>query len=254
MRQVSVVGIGAGDPDDLTIKAVNALKRSHVLFFPAKGVDGDDLLRARHEIAERHLPPGHSRIVEIPDPKRQPSGDRYASGVERWYDRRIDLWEEALRRHLADGQTGAFLAWGDPALYDGTLRVLDGIIARGTIDLEIEVVPGISAIQALTARHRITLNQVGGSVLVTTGRELARRWAAGIEDVIVMLDPHCSFAALDDPATLIYWGAYLGTADEILISGTIGDCGEAIRRARDAARDRKGWIFDTYLLRRAAIA
>src|SRR6202012_1680348 len=100
MRQVSVVGIGAGDPDDLTIKAVNALKRSDVLFFPAKGIDGGELLRARREIAERHVPAGGHRVGGIPDPKRDPSGERYAAGVERWYDRRIELWEDALRRHL----------------------------------------------------------------------------------------------------------------------------------------------------------
>ena len=53
-----------------------------------------------------------------------------------------------------------------------------------------------------------------------------------------------------DEGLFIYWGAYLGTEDEVLISGTIGECGETIAEVRAAARTRKGWIFDTYLLRR----
>ena len=48
----------------------------------------------------------------------------------------------------------------------------------------------------------------------------------------------------------IFWGAYLGTADEILISGPLGEVADDIARVRAEARERRGWIFDTYLLRR----
>jgi precorrin-6A synthase len=50
----------------------------------------------------------------------------------------------------------------------------------------------------------------------------------------------------------IYWGAYLGTPDEILVSGPLAEVAEEIRRVRAEARERKGWMFDTYLLRRTA--
>lgn len=250
VRQLSVIGIGAGDPEDITLKAVKALNRSEVLFFPAKRSDGGDLLRARYEICQRYVEDEHQRIVEIEDPERGSSAQDHRGAVEHWYDQRVTAWEEALGAHLGEGEVGAFLAWGDPGLYDGTLRVLEAVRSRGTIDFELEVVPGISAVQALTARHKITVNQVGGSVLVTTGRGLTEAWSKGVDDVVVMLDPSCSFEELDDKTTLIYWGAYLGTPNEILISGTIGECGESIERARAQARDRNGWIFDTYLLRR----
>jgi precorrin-6A synthase len=45
-------------------------------------------------------------------------------------------------------------------------------------------------------------------------------------------------------------GAYLGTPDEITLSGPLGEVGELIRLTRDRARANKGWIMDTYLLRR----
>ena len=80
----------------------------------------------------------------------------------------------ADRGALARGWTGvgAFLAWGDPSLYDGMIDVLER--ARRPI----RVMPGISAVSALAARHRSCLNRVAGDVLITTGR----RVAAGLPD------------------------------------------------------------------------
>jgi precorrin-6A synthase len=48
----------------------------------------------------------------------------------------------------------------------------------------------------------------------------------------------------------IYWGAYLGTSDELLIAGPLAAVRDEIARVRAEARERKGWMFDTYLLRR----
>jgi precorrin-6A synthase len=63
-----------------------------------------------------------------------------------------------------------------------------------------------------------------------------------------MLDGDCAF--LDcPPRTRIWWGAYLGTADELLVSGTVGEVGERIAAMRAEARAQHGWIMDTYLLR-----
>jgi precorrin-6A synthase len=147
---------------------------------------------------------------------------------------------------LPDGGVGGFLAWGDPSLYDSTLRILDIVAQR--IDLTYDVVPGITAIQALTARHRIPLNDIGEPVLITTGRRLREDGLAGAS--VVMLDGDCAFLGCP-PSTHIWWGAYLGTGDELLVAGTVGDDGERIASIRAEARARHGWIMDTYLLRPA---
>jgi precorrin-6A synthase len=108
------------------------------------------------------------------------------------------------------------------------------------------VIPGITAIQALTARHRIPLNDIGEPVLITTGRRLR---AAGLSGAaVVMLDGDCAFLECP-PETNIWWGAYLGTPDELLVAGTVGGVGEQIATVRAEARERHGWIMDTYLLR-----
>lgn len=250
MRRVFVVGIGAGDPDDITVAAVKVLRACDVLFVVDKPGARAELARARRAIVERHVPGGERRIVAVCDPERDRDAEAYVEAVEDWRRRRADAWEAALESRLPDGRRGAFLVWGDPAVYDSTLAVLGDVAARGSVAFELDVVPGVSAIAALTARHRIALNRVGGAVQITTGRRLAAGFPADADDVVVMLDAGCAFRAVD-PDVEIWWGAYLGTPDEILVAGRVGDVADEIVRARAAARERKGWIMDTYLLRRA---
>ena len=68
-------------------------------------------------------------------------------------------------------------------------------------------------------------------------------------DTVVMLDGQTAFLAVDDPAAEIFWGAYLGTPDEILIRGPLGEVRDEIVETRAAARAEHGWIMDIYLIR-----
>jgi precorrin-6A synthase len=250
MRRVLVIGIGAGDPEHVTVQAINALNQAEVFFVIEKGHETDELVRLRREICERYIDEQTYRIVEIADPPRDRTTPAYREAVEDWRARRSELWERAIADELGEDGCGAFLVWGDPSLYDSTLAVLDRILARGTVAFEHEVVPGISSIQALTARHRIPLNRVGRAVQITTGRRLAEGFPDGVDEVMVMLDADCSFRHLDDEGLEIHWGAYLGMDDEILVSGRVNEVGSQIERLRAEARERKGWIMDAYLLRR----
>jgi precorrin-6A synthase len=249
MRHLSVIGIGAGNPDDITVAAIKALNASDVFFVIEKPGGRGELADARGEVIARHVTGTGHRIVAVEDPQRDRGAARYAEAVDVWRRRRADVWEELIEDELRDGERGAFLVWGDPALYDSTIAVLDDIAARGSAPFELDVVPGISCIAALTARHRIALNRVGRPVQITTGRRLAEGFPAGTDDVVVMLDAGCAFRSVDDDVE-IYWGAYVGTDDEILVSGRLGDVADEIVRVRAEARERKGWIMDTYLLRR----
>jgi precorrin-6A synthase len=240
-----VIGIGAGDPDYVTAQAVAALNDTQVFFAMDKGAQKDDLVALRREICRRFIREPGYRFVELPDPSRAKSGD-YRQAVADWHAARAAVWADAIEAELAPGGVGAFLAWGDPSLYDSTLRILESVAAR--VDIDYDVVPGITAIQALTARHRIPLNDVGEPVLITTGRQLRESGLPG--SAVVMLDGDCSFQACP-PQTRIWWGAYLGTPDELLMSGTVGEVGVAIVEMRADARARHGWIMDTYLLRPA---
>ena len=167
-----------------------------------------------------------------------------------WHDERARIYERLISEELGEDECGAFLVWGDPSLYDSTLRIVDQIVARGAVAFEYEVIPGISAIQALAARHRIALNRIGRSVHITTGRKIAEGLPDNIDDVVVMLDADCSFKAIDNSNMEIYWGAYIGTEDEILLAGNLRELTQDIERMRAEAKARKGWIMDTYLLRK----
>ncbi|HEV3034840.1 MAG TPA: precorrin-6A synthase (deacetylating) [Solirubrobacteraceae bacterium] len=250
MRRVLVIGIGAGDPEHVTVQAINALNQAEVFFVIEKGHETYELVRLRREICERYIDEQTYRIVEIADPPRDRTTPAYREAVEDWRARRAELWERAIADELGEDGCGAFLVWGDPSLYDSTLAVLDRILARGTVAFEHEVVPGISSVQALTARHRMPLNRVGRAVQITTGRRLAEGFPDGVDEVVVMLDADCSFRHLDDDGLEIHWGAYLGMDDEILVSGRVKEVGSQIERLRREARERKGWIMDAYLLRR----
>jgi precorrin-6A synthase len=252
MRRLLVIGIGAGDPEHVTMQAVRALNEVDVFFVIEKGHETDELVRLRREICERYIREPSYRIVEIADPPRARTTPAYSVAVEDWRARRAELWERAITDELDKEGCGAFLVWGDPSLYDSTLAVLEQILDRGAVAFEHEVVPGISSVQALTARHRIPLNRVGRPVQITTGRRLAEGFPEGVDEVVVMLDADCSFRHLQDEGLEIHWGAYVGMDDEILVSGRVDEVGDEIERLRREARERKGWVMDAYLLRRNA--
>lgn len=240
VKRLLIIGIGAGDPDHLTIQGAKAIAAADVFFLIDKGEEKDELVRLRRRLIEEHGRPPY-RIVEGRDPERDRTAAAYAEAVENWRARRAELYRRMIEDELPDGQTGAFLVWGDPGVYDSTLSIL------GRLPYDYEVIPGISAISALTARHRTTLTRVGSPVHITTGRRLAEQGPTA-DDILVMLDSRCAFAELTDYH--IYWGAYLGTPDEILIAGPVAEVADRIREVRSEVRARKGWIMDTYLLRR----
>jgi len=237
-----IVGIGTGNPEHLTVQAINALNRADVLFIPDKGAAKSDLAELRRDIIARYVTNPHSRTVDYAVPRRDTANPDYEAGVNDWHAALARQFG-GLLAEVPDNGACAFLVWGDPMLYDSTIRIIDRL--KPLHDIAVTVIPGITSIQALTAAHGIALNRIGEPVHITTGRQLGPLDA----DTIVMLDGQTAFSDAD-PDLHIYWGAYLGSPDEILIAGRLGDVAAQIRETRQAARARHGWIMDTYLLRK----
>lgn len=250
MRKLFIIGIGAGNPDYLTIQATKALSGLDVVFLIDKGREKAALTKLRMEICARYIDNKAYRVVEAADPERDRSPAAYETEVVAWHAKRAAIYERMIREELADSQQGAFLVWGDPCLYDSTLRIIEQVAAMNTVRFEVEVIPGITSVQALAAGHRIPLNRIGEPVLITTGRRLAEAPPRDAEDVVVMLDGNCAFRQVEDRDVDIFWGAYLGTADEILVSGPLRERADEIEAVRNEARQKNGWIMDTYLLRK----
>jgi len=252
MRKLYIIGIGAGDPEQVTVQAIRAMNAVDVFFFMNKGDAKTDLVCLRKEICERYIDQRSYRVVEVDDPERDPSIASYTARVQAWHQQRVLIYEELIERELGEEDCGAVLVWGDPSLYDSTLRVIEQVVERSKVIFEYEVVPGITSVQALAARHKIVLNGIGESVCITTGRQLAASGFPGdMDNVVVMLDGNNSFRDLVDQDIKIYWGAYVGTEKEILLSGKLRDLAETIESTRGEARRCNGWIMDIYLLKRS---
>ncbi len=243
MRELYVIGIGAGDPDQVTMQAVKAMRRVEVFFVIGKGSEKQELVDVRTAVLDEHMDRAY-RVVEIPDPPRDRTPDDYAAVVRDWHDRRAALLAAAFAE--VEG-VGGILVWGDPSLYDSTLRMVEAVRARG-VEFDYTVIPGVTSAQALAARHRMVLHRIGEPVHITTGRRL-REEGLG-ESALVMLDGECSFTEVQGADVRIWWGAYLGMPDEVLIEGPLREVEAEILATRARLRAEKGWIMDIYLLRR----
>lgn len=250
MRKLYLIGIGAGNPEYITMQAIKALNAVDVFFFMDKGEAKQDLIEFRKQICERYIKDNDYRIVEAEDPVRDNSIVDYVSRVRLWHQERSIIYERTILKELGENQSGAFLVWGDPSLYDSTIRIVDQIIARGNLPLELEVIPGISSMQALAAKHKIGLNSIGESVVITTGRQLSSCRYDDVDNVVVMLDGKESFKKIRKEDFDISWGAYVGMEQEILLSGKLSEIADEIERVRHEERQKNGWIMDVYVLRR----
>lgn len=256
MRTLRVIGIGPGDPRQVTIQAVEAMQGVDAFFVLDKAASRGNaavkqsLVGLRREICDRYIRTGPARFVEIDDPPRRPDPVDYETEVRRWHGERAARIEQALIAELGEDGVAGILVWGDPALYDSTLRIVEEIRDRGRLALDVEVIPGVTSASALTAAHQILANRIGEPIHVTTGRRLAETPDGAAANQIVMLDADCTFLRTAAPTDHIWWGAYLGTPDQLLISGTVGEVGQQIVEVRAQARERMGWIMDIYLLRR----
>jgi precorrin-6A synthase len=244
---LSLIGIGCGDPAHLTRKAVDAINAADLILIPRKGEEKSDLADLRRQICADVLTNQATRVVEFDLPVRDSAREDYRAGVDDWHDAIAASWSREIENHLGRDGRVALLIWGDPALYDSSLR----IARRLDPEPQIEVIPGITAIQALCAAHTLPLNEIGEPFLVTTGRRLREGgWPHSVDTVVVILDGGTAFDVLEPADIHIWWGAYLGMSDEIIVSGALADVGASIIGARRAARERHGWIMDCYILKR----
>jgi precorrin-6A synthase len=257
MIHLSLIGIGTGNPEHVTLAAVRALNQAELILLPRKGEAKSDLIDLRRLLCRDLLEASsRTRVVEFDLPCRDARAD-YLGAVDDWHDAIAEVWVDLMATHLPEGGRVGMLIWGDPSLYDSSLRIAERLggerFREGglQVELKVEIVPGITSLQALTAAHRIPLNALAEPVLITTGRRLRERgWPSDAESVAVMLDSGGAFQALPPEGLHIWWGAYLGMDKQHLIDGPLVDVAATILERRAALRERHGWIMDVYLLRR----
>lgn len=251
MITLSLVGIGSGNPDHLTLQAIKTLEAADLILLPRKGDEKTELADLRRGIVADILKVA-PQVVEFDYPVRDAATPKYLDGVNTWHDALAQIWAGLITDHADRDAHVALMVWGDPSLYDSTLRIADRLKAQGQ-EIVVNVIPGITSLQMLTAAHAIPLNDLGASVLITTGRQLRDHgWPQDADTVAVMLDGECSFQHVADQTTDIWWGGYVGMPQQILKSGPLSEISEEIIQTRAKARAENGWIMDIYLMRRRA--
>lgn len=249
MKKLVLIGIGAGNPDQMTLQAIKALNEVDVLFMPDKGAEKSGLRIIREALCARFVTHDRVKTVTYAIPQRSETNPDYKTRVAVWHEGLADQFQMMIEHGLADNQTGGFLVWGDPSLYDSTIRILNAVRMRG-ITFTLEVIPGITSVQALAAAHRVALNRIGESVTLIPARRLADAFPENVESAVVMLDSGAILRARVEDGLYVYWGANLGTPDETLVAGPLSEVIDTIEAARARIKKQSGWVMDIYLLRR----
>lgn len=124
------IGVGPGDPELLTLKALRLVRAAPVIAYPAPE-QGESFARA---IAAPHLPGGQAEIAI-----RMPLGDGAFPKAE-IYDGAAD----AIAAHAAAGRDVAVLCEGDPFFYGSFMYLFARLSGRCAV----QIVPGVSSLMA----------------------------------------------------------------------------------------------------------
>ncbi|HSW65106.1 MAG TPA: precorrin-2 C(20)-methyltransferase [Dissulfurispiraceae bacterium] len=189
-----VIGIGPGDPELLTLKAVRILERVPTICVPKGREEGTSLALSivqqavildGTDIIEAHFPMRKTRDHSVG--KQHPQGD--AQMVQKW-----EATAREIISRLQQGTDVAFITLGDPSIYSTYFYLHDLLLQRlpGVI---IDFVPGISSVTAAAARAGISLG-LGDekiSILPATYAGDIRTVLAGF-DTVVLMKVHSVFA------------------------------------------------------------
>jgi precorrin-2/cobalt-factor-2 C20-methyltransferase len=174
--QVYGLGVGPGDPELLTLKALRLLRTAAVIAYPAPESGGS----FARSIVASHLPGGQKEIAI-----RMPLGDGSFP--------KADIYDRAARGILAEVRAGrdvAVLCEGDPFFY-GSFMYLHARLAR---ECEVTVVPGVSSLMACAAMAGAPLSARNDALTVIPAplpdEELRSRLAPGSAAAVIKVGRH----------------------------------------------------------------
>lgn len=163
------VGIGPGDPDLLTLKAVKVLAKADVIYVPKSKEQASTAL----QIVLQHLNEG----VEI-----QPIEFSMSKDLEKRIESR-KASASIIETRLKQGQNVVFLTLGDPMLYSTYSYILEYLNG----DYSVETIPGIYSFSAISSLLNIPLCKGDDSLMVISKLEESNYARMEIADTVVCM-------------------------------------------------------------------
>lgn len=175
------VGVGPGDPTLVTIRAIQVFEAADVILVPSTEASGDEAGRAEQVVLAAH-PDAAPKLRRVPFSMTQRNGVG---------SRRRQSWQASARAAVDAFQSGAgtvaFATVGDPSVYS-TFSYLAAEVRAAVPDVEVQVVPGITAMQALAAASLTPLVEGRESLTLVPA-------TAGLATVAAALDKHDTVVA-----------------------------------------------------------
>lgn len=226
------VGVGPGDPELITVKAVRQLAAADAVLVPATEESGDGPGRAE-QIVTVNCP--DARIVRIPFSmtcRRGISEQRKAS------------WRAAADAAVGAFRDGAevvvFATVGDPSVYS-TFSYLAAHVVELLPEVEIQVVPGVTAMQALAAESRTPLVEGTETLALVPA-------TAGLEKLSALLDAVDTVVAYKGGRRLPEVAATIrGKGRDAVLGINLGLEGQELHRLSDLDDDRSAPYFSAVL-------
>ena len=153
-----VIGVGPGDPELLTIKGMRILNSISCICVPKGREEGSSLALS---IVSRIVDMDGKEIIEAHFPMRKTSDKEHSDELDIKWNKTVNI----VLNKLNAGQDMAFITIGDPTIYSTFFYLYDRLLEINP-DLDIEIIPGVSSINASAARAKISLGLANEKIAV----------------------------------------------------------------------------------------
>lgn len=229
------VGVGPGDPELITLKALKALEACPVLLVPRSKDTSSDGLSQALSVVDKIIDIGRKEVLELLFPMTKDKEALIAARKEA---------AKKIAGKLKEGKDAAFITLGDPMLYS-TFSYLVPFVKEGLPDIEVKAIPGIASFSAAASRALIPLAESDEKVLIIPASYSLDEIRDSLKsyETIVVMKVNKAFDKLLDLLS------ELGLEDNAFLASRVGWPGEEVVTDIKSLRGRRLDYFSTLIIK-----